>query len=178
VGQPVTAEQVLASIADLSEVWFLGRVFEKDLGKLTLGAKAEVRLNAYPDERFEGAVDMIGRQIDPGARTVLARIRLVNRKDLLRLGLFGEAGVAVAGAQGKAPTLVVPRSALVEVAGKTVVFVRQADGDFELHDVVLGEGALGKVQVISGLREAENVVVEGAFTLKSAVLKSTLAEDE
>ncbi len=177
VGQPVPVEQVLGSIADLSEVWFLGRVFEKDLGRLREGASCEVELNAYPKEHFVGSVEYIGQQIDPVARTVTARIRLANPQGKLRVGLFGSARVAIEG-ERKEPRLVVPRRALVEVAGKTVVFVRQPDGEFELHEVTLGDSAPGRVQILSGIREGEQVVVEGAFTLKSAVLKGTLAEDD
>ncbi len=72
----------------------------------------------------------------------------------------------------------VPRSAVAEINSKPVVFVRHPDDDFELHPVVLGHAALGKVEVLSGLREGEEVVVDGAFTLKSLVLKSTFAEEE
>jgi cobalt-zinc-cadmium efflux system membrane fusion protein len=178
VGQPITADETIAAIADLSEVFFLGRVFEMDLGRLRIGASAEVQLNAYPKERFNGSIEYLGRQIDPIARTVTARIRLANRNDLLRIGLFGTAQVATGEEQRKTPVLVVPRTALVEIAGQTVVFVRQADDDFELHEVVVGQSALGKVAIVSGLRDGEQVVVEGAFTLKSAVLKSTLTEEE
>jgi cobalt-zinc-cadmium efflux system membrane fusion protein len=178
VGQPATAEQTLGSIADLREVWFLGRVFEKDLGRLRIGAGAEVQLNAYPAERFQGTVDYIGQRIDLVARTVTARIRLANRDDMLRIGLFGMAFVETGGAQVREPRLLVPRSALTEIGQKQVVFVKHSDGDFEMHSVVLGDAALGNVEIVSGLREGEEVVVEGVFTLKSAVLKGTFAEDE
>lgn len=178
VGQPIGAEEVIAEIVDRAEVWFLGRVFEKDLGKLKLEASAEVQLNAHPDERFVGKVEYIGQQVDFSARTVTARVRLTNRSDLLRIGLFGTAHVATGNAEGAKPVVVVPRSALTEVAGKPVVFVREADQDFQLHELVLGDSAAGKVQVITGLREGEQLVVEGVFSLKSAVLKSTFAEEE
>ena len=178
VGQPVTAEQAIATIADLSETWFLGRVFEKDLGRVKVGANAEVVLNAYPKEHFNGTVEYIARQIDPVARTLTARVRLQNREELLRLGLFGNARVATSEAQARPPQLVVPRSAVVEIAGKPVVFVRQADEDYELHEVILGESELGKVEILNGLREGEQVVVQGAFTLKSIALKSTISEEE
>jgi membrane fusion protein, heavy metal efflux system len=177
VGQPVTPDRTLGSLADLGRVWFLGRIFEKDLAALHVGALAEVQLNAYPDQRFDGAVEYVGQQIDPAARTLTARIGLANPDGLLRLGLFGTARVS-RGGPASPPKLVVPRTALIEVAGKPVVFVRQPDGDFELHDVVPGEAALGKVEIVSGLRESEDVVVTGAFTLKSAVLRGTLAEDD
>lgn len=178
VGQPVTTEQTIASIADLSEAWFLGRVFEKDLGRLKVGAKADVELNAYPKERFDGSVEYLGRQIDPVARTVTARIRLTNRDDLLRIGLFGTARVSTGEAGKQAPVLVVPRTALAEIGGKPVAFVRHADDDFELHEVVTGESSLGKVEIVNGLREGEEVVVEGVFTLKSVVLRGSFAEEE
>ncbi|MDB4973664.1 MAG: Cobalt/zinc/cadmium efflux transporter, rane fusion protein CzcB family [Myxococcaceae bacterium] len=178
LGQPVSPDQVLCEIVDLSELWFLGRVFEKDLGRLQLDAQAEVQLNAFPRLRFSGRIEYVGRQVDPVARTVTARIRLENHDDLLRVGLFGTAYVSSGEAGARAPTLVVPRSALTEIGGKQVVFVRQADKDFELHEVTLGDSAAGKVQVLAGLREGEQVVVEGVFTLKSAVLKRTFAEEE
>lgn len=178
VGQPVAAEQMLATIADLSEVWFLGSVFEKSLALIRLGAAAEIQLNAYPDVRFAGTVEYLSRQIDPVARTVTARVRLTNQDDLLRLGLFGVARVATGHETKKQPSLVVPRGAVTEIAQKPTVFVRQPDGDFDLHAVVLGESGLGKVEVVSGLREGEQVVVSGVFTLKSAVLKSTFGEDD
>ncbi|HEY6881773.1 MAG TPA: efflux RND transporter periplasmic adaptor subunit [Polyangiales bacterium] len=182
VGQPVTSEQVVAEIADLSEVWFLGRVFEKDLGLLRVGAPSEVLLNAYPGTAFAGTVEYIGMQVDPIARTLTARIRLTNHDDLLRIGLFGSARVSTEPVLGKdasrPPVLVVPRGALMEVAGKQVVFVRQADRDFELHQVTTGRAAGGKVEILSGLRDGEQVVSEGAFTLKSSVLKASLSEGE
>ena len=177
VGQPVRAEDVIADIADLSEVWFLGRVFEKDLERVRVGAAAEVELNAFPQRHFSGSIEYISRQIDPVARTVTARVRLSNPEGALRLGLFGTAHVA-SGSEQSEPVLVTARNAVTEISGKSVVFVRQPDGDFEQHQVSLGESSLGRVHVLSGLREGEAVVVDGAFTLKSSVLRGSLAEEE
>ena len=178
VGQPIAADDVIAEIVNLDELWFLGRVFEKDLGRLQLNANAEVELNAYPKERFPGSVEYIGQKVDPVARTVTARVRLRNRDGLLRVGLFGAAHVSTNENRGKEATLVVPRDALTEVGGKSVVFVQLAGGEYELHELTLGDAAAGKVQVIAGLQEGEQVVSRGVFTLKSAVLKSTFAEEE
>jgi cobalt-zinc-cadmium efflux system membrane fusion protein len=178
VGQPVSPEHPIATIVDLGEVWFLGRVFENDLARVRVSAAAEVQLNAYPRERFEGHIEFLGRQIDPVARTVVARVRLANRQELLRLGLFGTARISAGEGQKGAPSLVVLRAAITEINGKSVVFVHHPDNDFELHEIVLGRSALGKVEVLSGLREGEVVVVEGTFTLKSLVLKSTIGEGD
>jgi membrane fusion protein, heavy metal efflux system len=178
VGQPVASDQILAQLANLDEVWFLARVFEKDLHKLQANVPADVELNAYPNERFPGRLEYIGKQIDPVGRTVTARIVLTNSKGKLRLGLFGMATIALANKTSKQKSLVVPRSALVDVAGKTSVFVRQPDGDFELHEVVLGRSGMGKVAIVSGLREQEQVVTSGVFTLKSVVLKGSIADED
>lgn len=177
VGQPVSPEQTLGSVAALDELWFLGRVFEKDLGRLALGASAEIRLNAYPAERFAGVVEYVGHEVDATARAVTARMRLKNRNDLLRIGLFGSADIAISSAAPGPARLVVPRSAVTEIAGNSVVFVGEGNGAFELHRVTLGRAAPGKVEVLEGLREGESVVTEGVFTLKSVVLKGTFAEE-
>jgi cobalt-zinc-cadmium efflux system membrane fusion protein len=153
-------------------------VFEKDLGRLKLNAVAEVQLNAYWKERFQGTVEYIGRQVDSVARTVTARIRLKNSADRLRVGLFGTAYVSTGEGAPQSAVLVVPRSAIGEVAGKQVVFVQHPDRDYELHEVVVGASAPGKLEIVSGLREGEQVVAEGVFTLKSVVLKGTFAEEE
>lgn len=177
VGQPVSSAQVLGSIADLSQVWFLGRVFEKDLGRIRVGARADVVLNAYPREHFSGSIAYLGQQVDPIARTVTARVPLDNRGGLLRVGLFGNAQIATGELGKKPPTLLVPDSAITDLAGNPTVFVRQADGDFDAHSVVVGDTAAGQTEILSGLRDGELVVSDGVFTLKSAVLKSSLGEE-
>jgi cobalt-zinc-cadmium efflux system membrane fusion protein len=97
---------------------------------------------------------------------------------MLRIGLFGTARVVTKGERAGEPSLVVPRSALTDVAGKQVVFVHVTGDDFELHEVTSGEGAAGKVRILSGLREGEEVVSSGAFTIKSVLLRGTLADQE
>jgi cobalt-zinc-cadmium efflux system membrane fusion protein len=177
-GQSVDGEHVIAVVGDLEHVYFLGRLFEKDLARVQAGAAAEVRLNAYPNEVFEAKVEMIGKQLDPAARTVTARIRVSNHDDLIKVGLFGNARVVTTSAVATAKRVVVPLTAVTRVANKDVLFVRQPDGDYEIHPVTTGRSAAGRVEILSGLRAGEQVVVNGVFTLKSAVLKSTFGEEE
>jgi cobalt-zinc-cadmium efflux system membrane fusion protein len=171
---------MVAEIVDLEHAWFLARVFEHHVGQVRVGAAAEVVLNAYPGQRFSGTVINLAHQVDPATRTLTARIALANREDLLRLGLFGAATIAVPPGphEPSEPPLVVPRSAITEIRERPVVFVRHADDDFELHEVELGASAPGKVAILHGLREGERVVTAGVFTLKSVLLKATFAEAE
>ena len=177
-GQAVDAEHVIAVVGDLERAYFLGRLFEKDLARVKVGAHAEVRLNAYPREVFEAEIETIGRQIDPAARTVTARIVVRNHADLVKVGLFGTARVVIGPAAPAEKHVVVPLSAVTHVANRDVVFVRQPDGDFELHPVTQGRTASGRVEILSGLRAGEDVVVAGAFTLKSTILKGTFGGEE
>lgn len=177
VGDPVAADTVLGTIADLDEVLFAARVFERDLAKLRVGASAEVTLGAYPGDSFVGTVERVGHVVDDTTRTIVARIRLRNRDERLRAGLFGTADIALDEAASPEPLLVVARSAVTQIAGETVVFVQEPDGHYELHPVVLGVSSPGKLEVVHGLREGELVVTDGVFTLKSALLRSTFAED-
>jgi cobalt-zinc-cadmium efflux system membrane fusion protein len=177
-GQTVTPEHVLAVVGDLERAYFLGRLFEKDLARVKVGAGTEVRLNAYPNEVFAGTIETIGRQLDPAARTVTARILVRNHGDLVKVGLFGTARVVVGPAETPARRVVVPLSAVTKVASREVVFVRQPDGDFELHPVTVGRSAAGRVEILGGLRPGEQVVTKGVFTLKSTILKSTFGEED
>ena len=178
VDQTVTAEHALAEIVNLDRGYFLGRLFEKNLERVQVGAPAEVRLNAYSKEVFLGKVESIGKQLDPIARTVVARIAIDNRGDLLKVGLFGTARVNSGDTEPEESSLVVALTAVTQIADRDVVFVRHPDSDFEVHPVKLGRTASGQVQILSGLRAGEQVAVDGVFTLKSAVLKSTFGEED
>lgn len=177
LGQAVTTEQAIASIVDLDEVWFLARVYEKDLGRLAIGNGAEVQLNAFPKDRFVGTVEYISQQVDPGSRTFTARVRLTNKSGKLRVGLFGKARIALTEESSRGPVLVVPTSAITDIKGKPSAFVKEGDG-FELRDLSLGERSVGKVEVLKGIREGEPVAVDGVFTLKSVLLKGSMGDDD
>ena len=174
-GQPVTPERTLGTIADLAEVWFMGHVYEKDLARVHIGSTATIDLTAYPREPFDGVVEYVSQQIEPASRSFTVRIRVANRAGLLRIGLYGTARVTADGNAGKAPSAVVMRSSVVEFEGQSAVFVLEGD-EFVRHDVVLGATSPDRVEVQSGVREGEQVVASGAFAVKSALLKSTLAE--
>lgn len=176
VGQPVDADHTVATIVDLREVFFVAKVFEHALPRVRLGARAEVELSAHPGERFTGTLDYLAPRIDPDARTVTARIALPNAGRALKLGLFGSARIESEGDTAR-PSLVIPRDAVTEIAGRQVAFVETEGGEYEAHDLELGASAVGQVEVLSGLREGEKVVVRGLFTLKSAVLRASIGDD-
>lgn len=177
-GQTVAAEHVLFTVADLDQAYFTARLFEKDMARVKAGSVAEVHLNAYPNETFLGRVENVGRALDEQQRTVMARIAVSNRNDLLKVGLFGTALVVVEDNAPRTPRPVVPLSAVTKITEHDSVFVHHPDGDFEMHRVTLGRSAVGKVEIVAGLRVGEDVVTDGVFTLKSAILRGTFGEEE
>ena len=177
LGQAVAPEQVVAVLADLNRAYFMARLFEKDLAQVQVGSAAEIRLNAYPGRALQGTVEAIGRQLDPDARTMIARVLIQGQGSVLKAGLFGSARVSVPNPPNEQPRLTVPLSAITEIGGRNVVFVREPDGDFVVHPVTLGRTASGKAQIVAGLRAGESVVYDGVFTLKSVVLKGTFGEE-
>ena len=176
IGAPVTPESVVATMVSTDEVWFLAHVFERDVARVAPGSEASVALNAYPEERFDGTVEYVSHAVDPGARTISARIPLTNKDGKLRLGLFGTAHVVTAGDSSQ-PVVAVPNSAITRIANSPVVFVQHADGHFEVHDVVLGRSDNAFTEVVHGVHDGEQVVSEGAFAVKSVLLRDTFGED-
>lgn len=177
-GQQVPSDHLLTTVVDFDEAFFVARLFEKDLSAVSAGSTAEVRLNAYPAYVFTGEVESLGRQIDPVARTVVARIRVRNHQDLLKHGLFGSARLIATEHQEPVAGLLVPLSSVTQIGERNVVFVLEDGGDYEIHPVTLGRSAEGRVQVLAGLNPAEHVVHDGVFVLKSAALKSTFGEEQ
>jgi len=162
------------TIADLSSVWVLLNVYEKDLANLSEGAAVRVSVTAYPGETFDGKVLYISRQIEPGTRTAEARIEVPNGDGRLRPGMFARASIVSTSAD-TTTSLMVPRAALQRVRDETVVFVPVGENEFEMRKVEVGRESEEQTQILAGLGEGERVVTEGAFYLKSAILKDAMS---
>jgi cobalt-zinc-cadmium efflux system membrane fusion protein len=180
VGQPVSANDVLGEIVDLSKAVFVARLFEHDLMRVPVGAPARVEFDVAAGMEFVGVVDTIGRQVDPIARAVLARIAIVDQKQFLKIGLLGTASVAVSSEKDKArpAVIVVPSSAVTRVDDRPVVFVATGANQFVMRDIELGHSAFGQAEVLKGLVDTDKVANAGTFTLKSLALKATFSEEE
>jgi membrane fusion protein, heavy metal efflux system len=178
VGQPVSANDVLGEIVDLNKAVFVARLFEHDLMRVPTGSPAVVTFDVATGMEFRGTVETIGRQVDPIARAVLARISITDQQQFLKIGLLGTANVAVSHDSARAAVPVVPSSAIARVNQQTVVFIETAPNQFVMKEVEIGHQAFGKTEIMKGLGGNERVVNAGTFTVKSLALKSTFAEEE
>jgi cobalt-zinc-cadmium efflux system membrane fusion protein len=170
-GEVITADKEILRIADLSSVWVMGQVYEKDLGKVVVGSGASITSDTYPGRVFRGRVSYLDPTLDPATRTAQARIELANPGQALRIGMFvNVAFAALGGAESTAP--VIPKRAVQNVDNQQVVFVETATPNtYAMRPVKLGPEVNGQYPVLEGLTVAERIVTEGSFLLRAEWLK-------
>lgn len=171
-GEVVEPAKKVFSISDLSTVWVLLNIHEKDLAKVKQDATVKIKTESYPGEVFAGKVAYIGNIVDPQSRTVPVRVVVPNPQARLKPGMFATAEVVTGISSTEA--IMIPSSAIQKIEGKPSVFVQEKDGSFAKRELELGREFGNSVEVKAGLKEGEQVVVTGAFTLKSELLKEGL----
>lgn len=167
----VEANKELMRVTNLSTVWVIAQIYEKDLGRLRTGSGASVTTDAYPGRLFRGQVIYIDPNINPETRTAQARVELKNPGQILKIGQY--VGVAF-GSLGTAEMTepVVPSSAVQNVNNRQTVFVATDNPNaFILKPVRLGAETGGKYVMLEGLSVGDRIVTEGSFLLRAEWLK-------
>jgi cobalt-zinc-cadmium efflux system membrane fusion protein len=180
VGQAVEGTTHLFTVGDLSELWVLLDVPEAQLAAVSRGQPVDITVTAFPGRHFQGQVQYVGDVIDEKTRTVPVRVAVPNTNGALKPGMYATAEVATgnraAGDAGEPPHLVVPREAVHRVGDTNVVFVPAGDNRFRPVEVKLGQSSAKEVELLSGLEPGTRVVTQGAFVLKSELMKESLGE--
>jgi len=164
-GQVVSAGQELFIVTDLSTVWVIGDLYEKDFAAVRVGSNAVINVAAN-NRTLRGRVAYIDPRVDPASRTAKVRIEVPNAGGDLRLGMFVTLNFETGSNQR---ITVVPQAALQAVGERTVVYVPVdgEEGKFIERPVKLGPSRGNVVQVVEGLRPGEKVVTDGSFFLRS-----------
>lgn len=170
LGQAVERAVDAFKVADLSRVWILLDLYEKDLSRVRVGQDVVARTEAYPGEVFHGRVAYLAPVIDEATRTAKVRVEIKNEGGKLRIGQLVNAKLVGNSELMTAPVLTVPRSAIQRVDGKALVFVKSLQG-YERRAVETGVSGGDLVEVRSGLRDGEEIATDGAFLLKSEMLR-------
>jgi cobalt-zinc-cadmium efflux system membrane fusion protein len=174
-GDVFDADRELFSIADLSHVWVQAEVYEQDLGRIKVGQPAVITVDTYPGEKFESKVTYIGDILDPQTRTARVRCEVANPEVRLKLDMFATVELPT---HFSRRALVVPPSAIQQLNGNDVVFVRKSPTAFETRAVNAGKTVEDATEILSGLREGEEVVSIGSFHLKSVAMSGQIGEEE
>jgi Cu(I)/Ag(I) efflux system membrane fusion protein len=168
-GQSIQAGEELYTIADLSDVWVEAQLREEDAGRVSLGATATLDFTSYPGRPFTGRVTYIDPMLGEQARTVKARITVLNTDARLKPGMY--ATVVLNSSTQSA--LTVPRSAVVQTGERALVFVDLGSGKLNAQTVRLGRTGGDYVEVLSGLASGQRVVTSAQFLIDS---ESNVAE--
>jgi cobalt-zinc-cadmium efflux system membrane fusion protein len=170
IGEVVDPNKTLFTVADLSTVWVRADFPEQQAGRLKTGLTIEVRVSAYPDTLFQGAITYVGAVIDPTTRTVMARATVSNPDGRLRPEMFAEVALVT----DEQPLLSVPRAAVQQVGSRTVAFVVRGPRRFVSREVTIGQASGDYVQVVAGLAAGEEVITQGSYALKSELLREQM----
>lgn len=172
LGELLGPEKTAFRVADLSRLWVVASVFERDAVHLTLGGPAHILPAALPGQRLEAKVTQIGAEVQPSSRSVQVRLELENPSGLLKPGMSATVQilqVQLLPVQGVAPAVVtVPLAAVQRVEDHWVVFVPRGTGRFEMRTIGRGRDLGGEVEVLSGLEAGTELVVEGSFVLRAS----------
>ena len=161
IGASVGTDANLFKIINISRVWVDANVFEKDLQRVRLGQQVKLTVPAFPGASFSGKVILVNSIVDPETRTVKVRTEVANPDGRLKPDMF--ANVEIITDVNRA-AISIPKSAVLNDEGKTVVFVGEGDG-YKKREVHVGIQNGDQVEIVEGLNAGDKVVVKGNYLL-------------
>ena len=155
----------LFTIVDLSNVWIVADVYERDLQRVREGTRATVTTAAFL-EPLQGRVSFIDPQLNTTARTARVRVEVPNPRGELRLGMYTDVAIESAGTSS---VLMIPREAVQSVGDSQVVYLSSPTdrARFIERHVRLGHPAASQVEVLAGLSAGDLVVSKGSFFVRA-----------
>jgi membrane fusion protein, heavy metal efflux system len=163
-GEVVETEQKLFTVTNLTDVWVIGNVPEKDVRFIRKDQKVTVVVAAYPHAIFSGTITYVGDVLDPATRTMSLRVTVLNHDRLLKPEMFAIISVS---ATPSPDVLSVPLAAVQDGPAGKMVFVQREPGVFEPRPIKLGNEEGDVIRVLEGVKAGEQVVTKGSFALKS-----------
>jgi len=163
-GMYIKPEDTVMSLADLSSVWLLADVFERQVDWIRVGQSAEVALSYLPGRQWQGRVEYIYPSLDPVTRTLKARLRFENPDEVLKPNMYAK--VRIFG-DPRENTVTIPVEALIRTGREQRVVVALGEGRFASRKVTAGIESDDRVEIIEGIEAGEEVVVSGQFLIDS-----------
>jgi Cu(I)/Ag(I) efflux system membrane fusion protein len=172
-GDRVDPDRELFDVADLSRVWAIGDVYERDVGRVKPGLAAALTLDAYPGKRFDGRIEYVYPRLEPETRTLPVRVAFANAQGALKPGLFGTVEIGLPAKTG----VTVPSEAVIDTGDRRYVFVETAPGHFDPRVVTAGERSGERIEILDGVAAGERVASSGNFFIDSeSRLKASIAQ--
>ena len=171
VGEVVEQRDVLYTVADLSTMWLLMDLRERDVALVRVGLRVLFTVDGLPGHAFDGIVSWISDTVDDRTRTIKVRANFPNESGLLRTNMFGLARIII---HDNDEVVSISSEAVQTDGCCQLVFVKQDETLFVPRKVSLGASANGHVEILSGLAVGESVVTVGSFLMKAEILKSNI----
>ena len=170
-GEVVEANKELLKITNLSTVWVVAQVYEKDLGRMRAGTGASVTTDAFPGKLFRGQVAYIDPNINRETRTAQVRVVLDNPGQIFKLGMYVNVSFGALGT-GEKTAPVVPAAAVQSMNNQKVVFAATDKPNvFVMKPVRVGAESSGQYVVLEGLTVGDRIVTDGSFLLRAELMK-------
>lgn len=170
-GANVEAGTVLFRVVQTDEAYVVGQVPETDAARVRQVAGAEIEVPGWPDRVPVTRLVSIGKVIDPRTRTLPITFTLDNRAPAIPIGQTVGLHVLMRETASRA---IVPATAIVDDAGRPIVFVQREGETFERRPVTIGPRRGDRVQVLEGLKPGERVVTRGAYLVRLASLSTSV----
>ena len=159
--RPEQSSDPLFVVTDPTSLWLRLDASEADLAVLKAGEKISLQVKQYPNQRFAGVIRHVGDFVDPATRTIRVRGDVPNPDRRLKGGMFITALIELPPTQA----LLVPVAAVFLVGEQRYVFIEEATGRYILRAVQAGPERDGRIEILSGVKEGEKVVIEGNLHL-------------
>lgn len=167
-GQLIDNSHGLFVVSDLSRVWIMSQIFEKDIAKIKINTPAKVTIDSYPNKIFTGKIDYINQNLDEETRTMSARVSLDNKEFLLKPNMFAR----ITARTGNRTVIVVPQEAVQKIGETNLVYIQEKPDTFREQKVVLGQHSDGLIEIKKGLIPGQRVVTKGSLQLLGEALQS------
>lgn len=169
LGQYLPPGAAIVPLQMLQPIYLDASLPERHLAEIAVGQPVEVRVQAYPGQHFSGALSAINPGIDPGTRSLQLRASLDNPDARLRPGMFAEVRLRLPQRQ---PVLTLPQTAIsYNPYGASVFVIHPQDERLvvESRQIETGEVRDGRVVIVAGLHEGEQVVNSGQVKLRNGM---------
>ncbi|MBX9875701.1 MAG: efflux RND transporter periplasmic adaptor subunit, partial [Beijerinckiaceae bacterium] len=161
-GMRAAPGEVLFRVADISVMWALIDLAERDLSMVAVGQKVTVSPRGMRGKSFSGKITLVYPQINKETRTGRVRVELANPGGALMPDMYVEAEIDTGSDK---PVLSVADSAVIDSGTRQIVLIDKGEGRFEPREVKLGQRGAGRVEIMEGVTTDDSVVVSANFLI-------------
>ena len=167
-GAYMNAGDMLATIADPKQLWFLGNIYEQDIPKIKVGDTFKLYTESYPDREFTAKANYVGPSIDPTTHTLVVRCDVENTEGLLRPEMFVNGKLVI----GQSKAIVLPSSAIIQIRNSRFVIIRTGENEYKRLPIIGYDSDAEHFAITEGLNPNEQVMIRGATLMNQRFLRS------